>query len=160
MNRMICGVFGAGMCLLAGCSDGVKEQVRKHDFRTVRAAQRQAQLAAAPSPIANVADMPGWTTDFQGATAFAKENNQRTVVFVQDGNSGPSQKMKTALNASEVAKISGGAQRVTIDLQQSPELASQFQVHGPSVLIMEPSGNVTVRQDGSVNKSQLVASLQ
>ena len=138
----------------------IRDRVRKHDFRTVRAAQRQAQLAAAPSPIANVADMPGWTTDFQGATAFAKENNQRTVVFVQDGNSGPSQKMKTALNASEVAKISGGAQRVTIDLQQSPELASQFQVHGPSVLIMEPSGNVTVRQDGSVNKSQLVASLQ
>ena len=157
MNRMAFAAAAAGVAFtLLGCSDGVKENIRKHDFRTLRAEQRQAQIgAAAPSPIANVADMPGWTTDLQGATVFAKENGQRVLVFVQNGNTGTSQKMKTALNS---AKMSDTVQKVTFDQQQSPELASQFNVTGPAVLVIDGTGNVISRQEGTFDKSKLLAS--
>src|SRR5262245_15856253 len=102
MSRIAVSAAVSGLALLlAGCSDGVKEQIRQHDFRTMRNERRQQQLAAAPSPISNVADMPGWTTDLQGAVAFARENGQKTLIFMQDGKSGNSQKMKSALNSSD-----------------------------------------------------------
>src|SRR5215218_1812361 len=101
--RMIV-VAGVSVAVLAGCSDGIRQSIRKHDFRAQRTAERAANVPP-PSPIANVADMPGWTTDLDGALAFGRDQGEKTIVFMQAGNDSGSRSMKSSLNAQQFASM-------------------------------------------------------
>lgn len=149
--------FLAASLLLAGCSDGIRQHIRDRDFRQRAAAAPGS--AAAPSPIANVADMPGWTTDIEGATAFSAENGQRTIVFLQNDVSPSNRVFKTVLNSQEVSAVSN-VQRVTFSVNSSPELASRFPVAAPAILVLDPNGTIIVQQQNKANKSQLLSAIR
>lgn len=157
--KWTCGIAVAAVfAATAGCSDGIRQHIRERDFRarnTVNPA-----LAAAPSPIANVADMPGWTTDVEGATAFARENGRKTIVFVQQGNSPATSSMKSALNADQVSSALEGVEKITFDAMTAPELAARFPVQVPGVLVLDPAGNPIAQQTGKVNRAQLLAAVR
>jgi hypothetical protein len=151
----------SGLCLLsfAACSEGIKGSIRQHDFRTYRRAERAAK-APPPSPIANVADMPGWTTDLDGALAFARDNSQKTVVFIQGGNPAQDRSMKSALTASQMNSALARSQKVTFDAGSVPELAARYPAHPPAVLVLDPAGSVIAQQQGAINKTSLNAAVR
>src|SRR5687768_16240883 len=105
---------------MGGCSDGLKQHIRERDFRAFKADKRPV---AAASPIANVADMPGWTTDLESALAFAAENGQKTVIFAQKSGSPVTRSAAGVLNSSAAATAMDGKQRVTFDVATAPEMA-------------------------------------
>ncbi|MGI8908307.1 MAG: hypothetical protein ACR2IE_17675 [Candidatus Sumerlaeaceae bacterium] len=144
---------------LTACSDGIRQHIRQRDFRADRAAERAASLPP-PSPIANVADMAGWTTDLDGAIAFAKDNGHKTVVFVQAGNSPASQSMKGALLSSPVADAMSNAEKVTFDANTSPQLAARYGVSAPAVVILDMNGTAIGQQQGAIHKGSLAAAVR
>jgi len=156
MSRFGVGVTVAAlMVVLSGCSDGIRQHIREKDFR----AQNRVDpaLAAAPSPIANVADMPGWTTDMDGALAFARENGQKTVLFAQNQGNPANTALKNNLNSADVATGLDGAQKVTFDAAGNPEVASRYGIQAPAVVVLDPSGNAIAQQGGKLNKTALLA---
>jgi hypothetical protein len=146
--------FAACSVLIAGCADGIREHIRSKDFRAERAAERAAALPP-PSPIANVADMPGWTTDLDGAIAFARDNAHKTVVFMQAGNSPQSQAMKSALNSPKTAGALSYAEKVTFDANTAPQLAARYAVPPPAVIVLDANGTAIGQQQGTLNAGAL-----
>jgi hypothetical protein len=146
----------ASLAIFSACSDGIREQIRSKDFRHREAAYRPSGV---PSPIANVADMPGWTTDIDGATAFSRDNQQRTIVFVQNGNSPATQAAKKALNDPSVDSALGTSiQRVTLDQTTAPDAASRFGVQQtPAVVLLSSAGTPAGVVQGKITKAKVLA---
>ncbi len=152
------GVAAGSMLMVVGCSDGIRQHIREKDFRSKNTVN--PALAASPSPIANVADMPGWTTDIDGSNAFARENGLKTVVFVQQGESPASRAMKTALNADQIRSALEGVEKITFDAQSAPELAARYQVEAPAVVVLDGTGNAVGQQAGKLNRAALLAAVR
>jgi hypothetical protein len=147
------GLLGL-VVLLAGCS-GVREHVRQYDFRTMRRAA--AREKAVPSPVADVLDMNGWTSDFDGATAFARVNGQRTVVLFY-GSDRESSKAK-GLVEKAAARLTN-VQRVALNFEKKRGIATRLGVsQAPAVVVLNQSGRVVAREEGKLTKDRVASTL-
>lgn len=160
MNRVsisaMAAIVFAGITL-AGC-EGVREQIRSKDFRDNSPAARPT---GAPSPIADVMDMPGWTSQIDVAVAFATENPQNTVLFMQQGGNPQTEAMKKLLVSSEVDAVLANKQKVTLDISRSPDVASRFGIRQtPAVVMIGPGGIPAAQKVGRVTKSEVVSFLK
>ncbi|GIX44683.1 MAG: hypothetical protein KatS3mg130_1091 [Candidatus Sumerlaea sp.] len=156
---VIAGVLGAAMAMLLGTSgcSGLRQHIRQHDFREIRRAE--ARRRAAPSPIADVLDMNGWTSDLEGAMAFASANGQRTLVFFYREGDAASERTKQTLNA--MGRKLSSMQRVAINIAKRKDVASRLGVsRAPAVVVLEPSGQIAARESGELTRLQLVTLLQ
>ncbi|MCX7626264.1 MAG: thioredoxin family protein [Candidatus Sumerlaeaceae bacterium] len=146
------------ICLLVGCISacaGVREHVRQYDFRTMRRAA--AREKAVPSPIADVLDMNGWTSDFDGATAFARVNHQRTIVFFY-GPTSASAKAKSLVEKS-VARISD-VQKVALNIEKKRGIAARLGVDRvPAIVVLDASGRVVAREEGAITQDTIASAL-
>lgn len=142
---------------LTGC-EGVKEHIRSKDFRDHSPAYRPT---GTPSPVANVPDMPGWTSDLPSAIAFATENPQNTVVFFQQVGNPQTDALKKLLTDSEVDSALSNKQKVTLGMADSPDVAAQYGVRqAPAVVIVGPGGVPAAQKTGRVNKAELLKFLK
>ena len=145
--------------MIAGCSQdsSLRQQIRKNDFRNVARAEKQA--ANVPSPIADVIDMNGWTSDFDGATAFARVNERKTVVLFYTPGEKASERAKSTV--SSVGGSAAGAMRVAVDASRQSDLAARYQVtQTPALVVISPTGNVASSSIGTVTKAKAVEALQ
>ena len=155
------GTAVAALCALLGCSQTspVRDQIRQYDFRQANREKLREQYA--PSPIANVFDMPGWTTDYQGAAAFARVNGRRTVVFVRRDAEAVSEKVVRILNTSSVEQALASSEKVSVDVAANPAVAQSLGVsETPSLVVLDPSGRAVARASGAMTKSQVMAAIQ
>lgn len=137
---------------ISGCGETMTSHIRQRDFRQLGKAEMDAKQAA--SPIANVFDMPGWTTDFESARAFASVNGQKTVLFFYREEQGASDTAKTRLNA--LSSSTGNMQRVAIDVAKAPQVAAQFGAQTtPTFVVLDPAGNPIAQQSGELTKNQI-----
>jgi hypothetical protein len=144
---VVCAVCG----LMVGCS-GVREHVRQYDFRTMK--RVAAREKAAPSPIADVVDMKGWTSDFDGAMAFARANGQRTVVLLYSEGEAKSEKAKQTVE-SALANVKD-VQKVALNVKKQAGIAQRLGASKtPAVVILDPSGRVISREEGTVSRTEL-----
>ncbi|MGB9690631.1 MAG: TlpA family protein disulfide reductase [Candidatus Sumerlaeaceae bacterium] len=152
MSEMVkrIGCLAAAVTVLVGCS-GVREHVRQYDFRSMRRAASREKAVA--SPVADVLDMSGWTSDFDGATAFARVNGQRTVVLFY-GSGTSSAKAKQA--AESVARRATNLQKVALDIQKKKGIAARLGVEkAPAIVVLDPSGRVVAKEEGNLSKDRL-----
>ena len=152
-------VIGAlALTLLSGCSNSVRQHIRQYDFRESSRGERGT--FGAPSPIANVFDMPGWTSDLEGATAFAAANNRDTVVFVRRAGESASERVVVILNGRQGEAASKGSERVAIDIAQTPSLAASLGVtETPAIVVLNPQGSPIASQSGPMEKSRVLSLL-
>lgn len=148
MRWLLFVVLGTGT-LLSGCSPEVKEYVRERDYRTVKRAEARANAKAdekmVASPIANVFDMDGYTTDLGDALAFARVNGRRTLVFLYRDGEAASDQAKSVLNSMH----GDSYERVAIDVKANPGVARRYGVsEAPAVVVLSPSGSVAGRVSG------------
>lgn len=136
----------------------MKEHVRQFDFRAPR---KEAQkLNQTPSPIANVFDMPGWTTDLEGATQFASVNSRRTVVFVRRNAEAASEKVVTILNGKQGERAVGDSEKVALDISVTPSLVARLGVREtPALVILDSSGKPVASKSGPMTKADVLAAL-
>lgn len=154
INRPVVAAAVTFAIALAGCSDGLKQHIRERDFRAFKAEKRPV---AAASPIANVADMPGWTTDLESAMAFATENGQRTVIFAQQPGSPATRTAANVLNSGAAGSVLDGKQKVTFDASTAPEMAERFQIRQlPALIVLDAAGTVVAQQQGTLSKDQIM----
>ncbi len=156
MNKLLmqmgCTVVAA--LILAGCSE-VRSHIRQYDFRTMRRAA--AREKAVPSPVADVLDMSGWTSDFDGAVAFARTNGQRTIVlfYGPDANSS-----KAKQNAESVARRASNVQKVALDFGKKQGIAARLGVEkAPAIVVLDPSGRIVAKEVGPLTKDRIAAAL-
>jgi hypothetical protein len=142
------------IAMLSGCSE-VRQHVRQYDFREMnRAAAREK---AVPSPVADVLDMDGWTSDFDGATAFARVNRQRTIVFFY-GQGSASEKAKRAVDA--VVRRMSDVQKVALDITKKKGIASRLGVdRAPAIVVLDPSGRVVTREQGALTRDAISSAI-
>jgi hypothetical protein len=150
--RSFAAVGTVAALLLSGCSDTVTNHIRQRDFRQLGKGEVDAKQAA--SPIANVFDMPGWTTDLESARAFASVNGQKTVLFFYREEQGASDTAKTRLNA--LSSSTGTMQRVAVDVSKAPQVAAQYGAQNtPAIVVLDPAGNAIAQQSGELTKNQI-----
>lgn len=138
------------LVFLTACA-GVREHIRQHDFRTIRRAA--AREKAVPSPIADVLDMNGWTSDFAGATAFARVNRQRTVVFFY-GSGANSEKAKSLVEKS-AARLSD-VQKVALNIEKNRGIAARLGVsRAPALVVLDPSGRILAQEEGNLTRERI-----
>ena len=147
-----------GMCCvlvaLAACG-GTRDFIRSKDFRDHSPAYRPT---GTPSPIANVPDMPGWTTDIDSAIAFATENPQNTVLFVQRSGTPQTAQLKKILNSAEAEKALTGKQQVTLNMATSRDAIARYGVtQAPAVVLIGPGGIPQSQKVGDISKSELLS---
>lgn len=158
LRRMALGVAAGAMVLglLGGCSQGVRSHIRQFDFRESNRAGQPS--GGAPSPIANVFDMPGWTTDLDGASAFAAANNRRTVVFVRRQNEAASERVVVVLNGRQGEAAVSDCERVAIDIGMTPSVAARLGVtETPAIIVLDPQGRSVAKRSGPMEKAQILA---
>lgn len=150
-------VAAVGFLVIAGCSQGVRQHIRQYDFREMNRAETKRM--AAPSPIADVFDMPGWSSDLEGAVTFAGTNGYKTAVFVYREDNAATAKAKTSLNA--ISGRFGTTQRVAVDANRNPGVISRLGLQRmPALVVLDPAGSVIARESGGLNKSQVVTLIQ
>lgn len=138
---------------LVGCG-GTREFIRSKDFRDNSPAARPT---GTPSPVANVPDMPGWTTDVNSAIAFATENPQKTVLFVQENGASETEAIKKILLSSEADKALQGKQLVTLNTATAPDIISRFGItKTPAVVLIGPGGVPESQKSGKIARSELI----
>ncbi len=159
-SAMLKVVTGAlALILLSACSTGVRQQIRQYDFRESNRAGG-TRSGGAPSPIANVFDMPGWTSDLEGATGFAAANDRHTVVFVRRAGESTSERVVVILNGRQGEAASKGSERVAIDIAQTPSLAASLGVtETPAIVVLNPQGSPIASQSGPMEKSRVLSLL-
>jgi len=159
-SGMLKAVTGAlALFLLSGCSTGVREHIREYDFRESNKAGG-SRSGGAPSPIANVFDMPGWTSDLEGATAFAAANGRNTVVFVRRAGESTSERVVVILNGRQGEAASKISERVALDIAQTPSLAAGLGVtETPAIVVLNPQGSPIASQSGPMEKSRVLSLL-
>lgn len=139
--------------VLAGCADTTKSFIRSKDFRSAPKAEYRPTGVA--SPFADIADMPNWTSDINGAVAFSAENRLETVVFFQD-SSAKSQSVKKVLNDGEAARALDGKQKVVVDINAAPDVAARYGINSaPTVLKLSPTGSALIQTDKATKGSVL-----
>lgn len=138
---------------LTAC-EGVRDHIRDKDFRDRSPAARTTGL---PSPVANVVDMPGWTSDIDSAIAFATENAQTTILFVQRGGNANSEAMKKILTSGDVQVDSARKQYVTVNAETSPDIVARFGIQStPAVVKIGPGGVPLAQKTGKPSKNDLI----
>ena len=154
-KTLIClAAAGVLATTLTGC-EGVREHIRSKDFR--QPGQPAYRATGTPSPIANIADMPGWTSEIDSAVAFATENPQNTVVIFKQSGNPQSEAIKKNLNSPEAEAALSGKQKVTLNMATSAEVAARYGVRqSPSVVILGPGGVPSAQKSGRVSKSELL----
>lgn len=157
------GILFTGCCLglslvMGGCTAGLRQQIRAHDFRMQRAPVTNED--APPSPIADVPGMPDWTTDLEAALAFTRVNGGSTVVFLYQSRAREDEQLKPVLNDPRVISASQGMQHVAVDIRKRPEVASSYGVSAtPAVVVLDANGNVQAQQSGRMTRAQVLAML-
>jgi hypothetical protein len=141
MKSAICIGCGALLLILSGCSQGLGEQIRERDFRAVKAQKVQR---ASPSPIADIHDMNGWTSDLDGAIAFARENGQNTAIFFYTGMDERVELGQRAMKAADRSIGRYEAQRAAVDLSRTPGAGASYGIAKgrPAVVVVGPNGAV------------------
>ncbi len=152
------GLVVAGLCCaavaLTACA-GITDHVRSKDFRESSPAARQT---GTPSPVANVPDMPGWTTDVDAALAFATENPQKTVLFVQQSGAPQTESLKKILNSPEAEAAMAGKQKVTLNLLTAADVVGRYGItQGPAVALLGPGGIPESQLPANASKSELLS---
>lgn len=148
VSLMLCATVA-----LVGCG-GVKDYIRSKDFRDNSPAARPT---GTPSPVANVPDMPGWTTDLNSAIAFATENPQNTVLFVQRSGAPETEAMKKALISSDAESALQGKQRVTVNTVTAADVVGRYGItKTPAVVLIGPGGVPISQKAGHLSKSELL----
>lgn len=138
------------LVFLTACA-GVREHIRQHDFRTMRRAA--AREKAVPSPVADVLDMSGWTSDFDGATAFARVNRQRTLVFFY-GSGANSEKAQSLVEKS-AARLSD-VQKVALNIEKKRGIAARLGVsRAPALVVLDPSGRILAQEEGKLTRERI-----
>lgn len=146
------GFLLCGSMFVTGC-EGVKEHVRSKDYR--QPGQPAYRPTGTPSPIADVADMPGWTSELDSAIAFATENPQNTVVFFQQSGNPQSESTKKLL-IDTPEETFADKQRVTVNMAVNPDVAARFGVRqAPAVVMLGPGGVPAKQLNGRVTNDQL-----
>lgn len=149
---LLCVAFG-----ITGCS-GTRDYIRSKDFRDDSPTMR---ATGAASPIANVHDMPGWTTDVDSAIAFATENPQKTVLFVQRSGDPATDTLKSHLNTPEAERATADKQKVTLNIDTAPGAASRFGItQAPAVVMVGPGGIPESQKTGTISKAELLKYLK
>lgn len=144
------------VAVLGGCSQGVRSHIRQFDFRESNRAEQRS--GGAPSPIANVFDMPGWTTDLEGAMAFSAANDRRTVVFVRRQNEAASERVVVVLNGRQGEAAVKDSERVAIDIGMTPSVAARLGVtETPAIIVLDPQGRTVAKRSGPMEKAQVLA---
>jgi len=139
---------------MTGC-EGIREHVRSKDFRD---RSPEARPTGTPSPIANVADMPGWTTEIDTAIAFATENPQNTVVFMQQSGNPQTEALKKLLVSTEVENALSNKQKVTLNMATDADIAARYGIRqAPAVVIVGPGGVPAAQKAGRISKSELLS---
>lgn len=155
-SKLILVLVAGAALAVGGCSDTLKQQIRQYDYKRMNQAEKD--LARTPSPISNVLDMPGWTTDLEGALAFARVNERPTVVFLYRGGQGASEKAKRDINNTSA---SDRKERVAIDIGPNPAVAERFSAsQTPALLVLDPAGNPVARASGTISQAQITKALQ
>lgn len=150
----IAGLSIAGVALTA-CA-GIKDHVRSKDFRETASAEPRA--TGIPSPVANVPDMSGWTTDIDAAVAFATENPQKTVLFVQQSGAPQTESIKQILTSAEAEKALADKQKVTLNMLTSADIVGRYGItQGPAVVLLGPGGIPESQKAGNLSKSELLS---
>jgi len=151
-------IVGAGLAFFAviffaGCGS-TREFIRSKDFRQHSPASRPT---GTPSPIANVPDMPGWTTDIDSAIAFATENPQNTVLFVQRSGAPETEALKKVLTSPEADAALQNKQRVTLNTATAADVVARFGIaKTPAVVILGPGGVPVSQKNGKISRSELI----
>jgi hypothetical protein len=156
-NAFKLGIALAVTFTLVGCGS-TRDFIRSKDFRDQSPAARQT---GTPSPVANVPDMPGWTTDVDAAIAFATENPQKTVLFVQRSGDPETEAIKTILNSADAEKALADKQKVTLNTATAADLVARFGVSKtPAVVMLGPGGIAESQKNGKISKSELLKYLK
>lgn len=151
-------LISVGSLMLSGCGGTVTEFVRERDFRNVRAT---AEVRPAASPLPNVPDMPGWTTDLGSALEFARENGRRTIVFVQQAGHPASERAKAVLTSRAVEDASNQDMRVAFDITAGAGDAGRVGVNeAPALVILDSTGNPVAQRTGSLSQKGVLAALR
>jgi hypothetical protein len=105
--------------------------------------------------------MPGWTSQLESAVAFATENPQNTVLFMQQGGNPQSEAMKKLLVSSEVEAALANKQKVTLNMANDADVAARYGIRqAPSLVIIGPGGVPAAQKSGRVSKSELLKFLK
>lgn len=152
---------GIGLCvaalMLGGCGTSLREHVRARDFRSVRAAEEPRPAA---SPLPNVPDMPGWTSDLGTALEFARENSRRTIVFVQQSGHPASERAKEILTSSEVENALGRDLKVAVDASEGADLSRLSVQETPALVVLDSAGAPVAQRTGSMSKKVILSALR
>lgn len=141
--------------VLASCTS-VRQHVRQYDYRTLRRAQARAKAVA--SPVADILDMPTWTSDYDAAVAFAGVNGQRTVVFFYEPNHAASEKAKTVVVRTVGTR--SDLQKVALPLPSKKAIAARLGVErAPAIVVLDASGRVLTREVGNLDKATVAGAL-
>jgi thioredoxin-like negative regulator of GroEL len=102
--------------------------------------------------------MPGWTTDVASAIAFATENPQKSVLFVQQNGVPQNEELKKLLISSEAESALSDKQKVTINMTTGADIAAQYGVQqAPAVVLLGPGGIPESQKAGKISKSELLS---
>lgn len=139
---------------LTACG-GIRDHIRSKDFRD---GSPEYRPTGTPSPIANVHDMPGWTTDIDAAIAFATENPQKTVLFVQQNGVPRNEELKKVLISPDAEKALADKQQVTINATTDAEIVARYGIQqAPAVALIGPGGIPESQKSGKISKSELLS---
>ncbi len=137
---------------------GIKDHVRSKDFRDNSPA---ARATGTPSPVANVPDMSGWTTDVDAALAFATENPQKTVLFVQQSGAPQTESIKQILSSAEAESAMANKQKVTLNMLTAADVVGSYGItQGPAVVLLGPDGIPESQLPPNASKAELLAYLK
>lgn len=100
-----------------------------------------------------------WNTDLNAAFGLAQKSNKLVFADFYADWCGYCKKLDedTFVNPNVKQKFAQSYVLVKINVDQNPELASEYQVYGlPTLIIMDSKGNVIKRQEGFVSAGELL----
>ena len=155
MDRRFLGVVAAtAAVLIVGC-----ESFAPMPPRTVAGAQ-----PTVPEPAIAVADLaptgvPGWSGDLDTALANARTSHRKVVVGFSATWCKPCTKLKDdVLSKEAVSQALAGYERVLVDIDRHPELATRYQVNGtPTVMVLNADGTPIKREVGYMDEAEFLA---
>lgn len=143
----------------------VTDFIRGRDYRAVKARNRQYAAPPPASPLPNVPDMPGWSTDLKSAEAFARHNGKRVFVLLSPGREGPGTSAapeRAALSAPAVVGAMGENCRIALSLERAPAPLARAasRVDGPALVVLSPDGSLGPARPAPVSAKAAIEAIR